>query len=150
MPSTPDTLAVIAQVFAAFDAHDLDTFGDLLAPEAVFVVGGGATILTGRDAIVAAIRPTIVALPDLHVTIENVFADGERGVAEVVREGTNTGPIRLPDSTELPPTGRKVRLPECIVFHVRAGKIERMVPYVDMLDTLQQFGLAPGQESVGE
>lgn len=87
-------------------------------------------------------KPTLDALPDLQVTIKNAFADGERGVAEVVREGTNTGPIRLPDGTSRQPTGREVRLPECVVFQIREGKIRRMVPYVDMLDTFQQFGIA--------
>lgn len=47
MAKTKETLAVIEEVFAAFDAHDLDAFADLLAPDAVFVVGGGETTLTG-------------------------------------------------------------------------------------------------------
>ncbi len=141
MTTTKETLAVISGVFAAFDAHDLDAFRDLLAPDAVFVIGGGETTLTGRDDIVAAVKPTLEALPDLQVTVRNAFADGERGVAEVVREGTNTGLIRLADGSSRKPTGRHVRLPECIVFQVREGKVVRMVPYVDMLDTFQQFGL---------
>lgn len=144
MTKSDETLEVITKVFAAFDAHDLDAFHDLLAPDAVFVIGGGDTTLVGQDSIVDAVRPTLEALPDLKVSIRNAFADGERGVAEVMREGVNKGPIRLPDGTVKEPTGRKVRLPECIVFEVREGRVVRMVPYVDMLDTFEQFGLLAG------
>jgi steroid delta-isomerase-like uncharacterized protein len=142
MNESEQTLAVIRDTFAAFNAHDLDRFRRLLADDAALVVGGSPQSFEGPDAVVAAIRPTLDAIPDLHVTVTNAFADGNRGVAEAVREGTNTGPIRLPDG-ELPPSGRSVRLPECIVFEVADGKIRRMVVYTDMLDTLAQLGLPP-------
>jgi ketosteroid isomerase-like protein len=61
----------------------------------------------------------------------------------VVREGTHTGATALPDGTPVPPSGRAVRLPECLVFTVRDGKVVRMAPYVDMLDTLRQLGVLP-------
>ena len=43
----------------------------------------------------------------------------------------------------MPPSGRAARLPECVMFTVRGGKVVRMAPYVDMLDTLRQLGAAP-------
>jgi ketosteroid isomerase-like protein len=114
MTKSDETLEAITKVFAAFDAHDLDAFHALLAPDAVFVIGGGERTLVGPDAIVDGVRPTLEALPDLKVSIRNAFADGERGVAEVMREGVNNGAIRRPDGTVRQPTGRKVRLAECV------------------------------------
>ena len=143
MSDSDQTLSVVREVFAAFDDHDLDHFRQLLADDAVLDVGGGALTIAGADAIVAAVGVTLVAVPDLRVTVTSAFASGPHGVAEVVREGTHTGPVPLPDGSEAPPTGRAVRLPECAVFEVRGGKVVRMAVYADQLDTSRQLGLLP-------
>src|SRR5215831_19500271 len=143
MNESEQTLAVVRQVFAAFAAHDLRAFRDLLHPDVVLQVGGGPGTITGADAVVAAVAVTVKAIPDLRVTVASAFAQGPLAAAEVVREGTHTGAAVLPDGTPVPPSGRAVRLPECLVFRVRDGKVVRMTPYVDMLDSLRQLGALP-------
>lgn len=143
MSPSHQTLSVVEGVFAAFDAHDLDRFRALLADDAVLTVGGGAQSFVGADAVVAAVGLTFRLIPDLRVAVTNAFASGPHGVAEVVREGTHTGPVPLPDGSESPPTGRAVRLPECVVFEVRAGAVARMTAYADGLDASRQLGLLP-------
>ena len=140
MSETDQTLAVVRQVFEAFAAHDLDAFRDLLHPDVVLHVGGGPTAIAGIEAVVAAVSVTVRAIPDLRVNVASTFAEGPFAAAEVVREGTHTSAAVLPDGTPIPPTGRTVRLPECLVFTVRDGRVARMAPYADMLDTLQQLG----------
>jgi predicted ester cyclase len=93
---------------------------------------------------------TLQAIPDLRVTVVSCFADGPLAAAEVVREGTHTGTALLPDGTPVPPSGRAVRLPECLVFRVRDGRVLRMAPYVDMLDTLRQLGALPPDGGLAE
>jgi ketosteroid isomerase-like protein len=144
MNDSDRTLAVVRDVFAAFDAHDLDRFRGMLADDAVLRVAGGSMVFSGPEAISAAVGATMEAIPDLRVSVTNAFASGAHGVAEVVREGTNTGPVRLP-AGESPPTGLPVRLPECVVFEVRDGKIVLMVPYADQLDAMSQLGLLPAR-----
>ena len=143
MSESDQTLFVVRQVFATFAAHDLDAFRDLLHPDVVLHVGGGTTTIAGVDAIVAAVSVTLRAIPDLRITVVSTFAHGPLAAAEVVREGTHTGATVLADGTPLPPSGRAVRLPECVMFTVRGGKVVRMAPYVDMLDTLRQLGALP-------
>ena len=143
MSESDQTLSVVRRVFAAFAAHDVDTFRDLLHPDIVLHVGGGPTTIAGIDAIVAAVSATVRAIPDLRVTVVSAFAHGPLAAAEVVREGTHTGAAVLPDGTPVPPSGRAVRLPECLVFRVHDGKVVRMAPYVDMLDSLRQLGVLP-------
>jgi predicted ester cyclase len=109
----------------------------LLHADVVLHVGGGTRIVTGADAVVATVSITLQAIPDLRVTVVSVFADGPLAAAEVVREGTHTGAAVLPDGSPLPPSRRAVCLPECLIFTVRRGKVARMAPYVDMLDTLR-------------
>ncbi len=148
MSTTTSTLALVKEVFAAFDAHDLDRFRDLLANDAVLNVGGGEESVQGADAIVAAVGVTLQAIPDLRVTVTNVFAEGNRGVAEVVREGTHSVAVDLPGGVQVPPTHQAVRLPECAVFTLRDQKIIRMVVYTDRLDTFQQLGMIPKEGDV--
>src|SRR5262245_29488269 len=143
MSESDQTLAVVRRVFAAFAAHDVRAFRALLHPEVVLQVGGGPASITGADAVVAAVSVTLQAIPDLRITVTSVFAQGPLAAAEVVREGTHTGATVLPDGTPVPPSGRAVRLPECLVFRVGDGKVVRMSPYVDMLDTLRQLGVLP-------
>lgn len=143
MSESEQTLAVVRDVFAAFDDHDLDRFRSLLSDDAVLDVGASGRKFEGAEAVVAAAGVTFAVVPDLRVTITNAFASGTRGVAEVVREGTHTGSVPLPDGMEAPPTGRAVRLPECAVFEVRNGQIVRIAVYTDQLSTSQQLGLLP-------
>ena len=143
MSESDQTLSVVRRVFDAFAAHDLDAFRDLLDPDVVLHVGGGTTTIAGADAVVAAVSVTTQAIPDLRVTVTSAFAQGQLAAAEVVREGTHSGAVVLPDGTPLPPSGRAVRLPECLIFTVRDGKVMRMAPHVDMLDTLHQLGALP-------
>lgn len=147
MNESERTLAIVTEVFAAFDDHDLDRFWALLADDAVLNVGGGEQTFRGAEAVVAAVRGTLEAIPDLRVTVTNAFASGPNGVAEVVREGTHGGPVSLPNGTEVPPSGRAVRLPECAVFEVREGQVVRMVVYADQLDTARQLGMLPEEDA---
>ena len=113
----------------------------MLADDAVLNVGGTDQTLPGAAAIVETVSVTLNSIPDLRVSVTRAFTQGPHGVAEVVREGTNTKPIPLPDGTEAPATGQPVRLPECAVFTIENEKIVRMTVYTDRLDTYQQLGL---------
>lgn len=143
MNSSARTLTVIHEVFAAFHAHDLARFRALLADDVVMpdATGVGSAVV-GPDAVVAAVSVMADAFPDLRVTVKNALADGERGAAEVLREGTHTGPLRLPVGV-VPPTGRSLRLPECVTFVVRDGLVTSMTAYTDPLSGMAQLGLFP-------
>ena len=140
MTATDQTLRVINEVFTAFRAHDLGRFRALLSERAVLHNPSTGESFTGPDAIAAAVAVTLDAFPDLEPQVTNLFAAGERGVAEVMRVATNTGPLRLPGG-QVPPTGRRVRMAECVVFQVRGGKVETMSVYVDRMSVLSQLGL---------
>ena len=140
-----ETLAVVEAVFGAFDAHDLGRFRSLLAADAVLVVGATGRRIEGSEAVVEAVGLTFALIPDLRVAVTRAFAAGPYGVAEVVRTGTHTGPVPLPNGTASPPTGRRVRLPECVVFEVHGGLVREMTVWADELGTARQLGLLPDE-----
>jgi hypothetical protein len=61
-----------------------------------------------------------------------------------VWEGTNTGPLTMPDCSELPPTGAVVSVPYVGVHTVRGGWLVRSHYYWDQMEFLKPLGLLPG------
>ena len=57
--------------------------------------------------------------------------------------GTHTGPLVLPDGTELPPTGKRVEVKGMELVRVRDGKIVVDNLYYDNLAVAAQLGLLP-------
>ena len=144
MSTTEQTLSVVREAFEALQAHDLDAFRALLSDEVVLRDPSTGALQSGPDVIVADMRGSMEVFPDYRPGVENLFADGEQAVAEIVRTGTNTGPLEMPGGP-IPPTGRSVRLPECLIFRVRGGKIVSMTSYADQLHAMQELGLDPSQ-----
>jgi predicted ester cyclase len=56
---------------------------------------------------------------------------------------THTGPFRLPDGTELAPTGKRVELRGMELVEVRDGKIVVDNLYYDNMAVMAQLGLIP-------
>jgi len=135
--SDRSTYDAVSAVLVAFQGHDLNDLPALLTSDAVLRDSSDA-VVEGPTAIVEAIRPMLVAFPDLEVEVVSLFTSGDRAVAELVRTGTHTGPLRGPEM-EIPPTGRTARMPEAILFRVRDGRVSELRAYVDRLHVLQEL-----------
>ena len=61
-----------------------------------------------------------------------------------VWEGTNTGPLTMPDGSELPPTGAVVSVPYVGVHTVRGGLFVSSHYYWDQMAFLKPLGLLRG------
>jgi predicted ester cyclase len=57
--------------------------------------------------------------------------------------GTQTGPLPLPDGTQLPPTGKRLEIKGMELVQVRDGKIVIDNLYYDAMAILAQVGLLP-------
>ena len=78
------------------------------------------------------------AYPDLHYTIDDMIAEGDRVVTKKTLTGTNTG-----DFGGLPATGKHVTLQFVDIMRVRDGKIVEHWLSMDRLSLLQQLGVVP-------
>ncbi len=83
--------------------------------------------------------------PDLHMSIEEVFAEGNKVAVRVTTRGTNTGPmVGLPAfgrlETPVPPTGKSVTGSGIYLFTVSDGKISSLAAEIDQMGLLQQLG----------
>jgi len=78
------------------------------------------------------------ALPDLHVTVDDLLAEGDKVAARVTLEGTHTSAVLGP-----PASGRKVRFGAILIARIAGGKIAQAWNNVDPLTLLKQIGALP-------
>jgi predicted ester cyclase len=78
------------------------------------------------------------AFPDLHYTVEDLIADGDKVVVRGTLRGTHQG-----DFMGIPPTGKQVSLTGITIDRIKDGKFVEGWANADMLGLLQQLGVIP-------
>ena len=85
----------------------------------------------------------LTAFPDAKYVVESFVEDGDRFADEWTFTGTNNGPLRLPDGTEMPGTGKPADIKGMEFVEVRDGKIVVDNLYYDFMAAVSQLGLVP-------
>jgi steroid delta-isomerase-like uncharacterized protein len=124
-----------------YNAGDLDACMELYAEDASQRMHDG--VFEGIDAIAERLARDLTAFPDAKYVVESFFAEGDKFGDEWTFTGTNTGPLRLPDGSEIPPTGKPVEIRGMEYVEVRDGKIVVDNLYYDFLAAVAQLGLVP-------
>jgi steroid delta-isomerase-like uncharacterized protein len=124
-----------------YNAGDLDACMELYADDASQRMHDG--VFEGIDAIAERLARDLTAFPDANYVVDSFFAAGDRFADEWTFTGTNSGPLRLPDGTEIPPTGKRVEIKGMEYVEVRDGKIVVDNLYYDFLAAVTQLGLVP-------
>jgi steroid delta-isomerase-like uncharacterized protein len=122
--------------------YDWAGMASLYASDALFVVPNARC--EGREAIRAWLEALERPFPDGVTETSRMVEEGDTLVAEYIWRGTNTGPLPMPDGTEIPATGKTMELPGVAVATVRDGKIVNEQDYFDMAAMMSQLGLMPG------
>ena len=102
----------------------------------------GSAFAGGIEGQVRAMR---TAFPDLHISIDEIFTEGNKTAVRVTTRGTNTGPlVGLPAfgrlETPAPPTGKSVTWTGIYVFKNSDRKIFSLALEIDQIGLLQQLG----------
>jgi steroid delta-isomerase-like uncharacterized protein len=77
-------------------------------------------------------------LPDLHVAVEDVIAEGDKVVFRATVTGTHQG-----EYMGLPPTGKSITYNEIFIFRFANGRIAEMWGVVDVFSQMRQLGVIP-------
>ncbi len=78
------------------------------------------------------------AFPDLHGTIEDIIAEGDKVVDRMTCEGTHQGVFM-----GAPPTGKRVKWSFIDINRIVDGKVVEHWAEVDTMGMMQQLGLVP-------
>jgi predicted ester cyclase len=69
------------------------------------------------------------AFPDLKFDVQQVTVNGNQATVKVQLSGTNTGTLSMPlpgMPSSIPPTGKKVSVPDAFVVTVQGDKVSQM------------------------
>lgn len=101
--------------------------------------GGPPGQPTGMAGFRQFVTMVTTAFPDLHVTIEDMIAEGDKVAARVTVRGTHTGNLM----GNIAPTGRHATWTGIDIFQIAGGKIIGRWNQRDLLRLMQQLGVIP-------
>jgi predicted ester cyclase len=85
------------------------------------------------------------AFPDLHITVEDMIAEGDKVATRETLRGTHKG-----DLMGIAATGKKVTFSGTVIIRFAGGKEVEAFGVTDMFAMYQQLGLAPPIGSGGK
>lgn len=129
------------QSTAAFNAHDMDGFADLIADDAVYRASGGMSG-AGKRACADFFSAWLSAFPDARVAVRDLYVCDDVAVEEGTFTGTHEGVLQTP-AGDIQPTGRRVTIDYMQAIRVRDGKQAAFDLIYDRLQLLEQLGLSP-------
>ena len=143
--SEQNKAVVLRAVGQVWNRGDYDSLDDLVASDIVIhspTPGGDIHGPEGLRQFYGALR---AAFPDLHFTIEDQVAAGDRVVTRWTARARHTGVFQ-----GIPPTGRQVRMAGIDIDRLADGKVVECWPVMDELGLLQQLGVVPTPGQAGD
>jgi predicted ester cyclase len=123
----------------AFNSRDLELISkaiDELVDPDVRIGTPLPVAATGAEALKQVWAILLRAYPDLHVTVEDVIAEGAKLVSRNTVTGTNQG-----EYMGRPPTGKPVAYNEIFIFQFDRGRVVETWGVVDVLSQMRQLGV---------
>jgi steroid delta-isomerase-like uncharacterized protein len=115
----------------------LESADELFAPEFVGHAPGN-TGTKGPEGVKQFVATWRAAMPDLQLTIDQQYAEGDMVGTVFTGTGTQTGPLM-----GIPPTGKSVTVKGMAIQHLTNGQVVSDWGEFDILGLLQQLGVAP-------
>lgn len=115
---------------------DVSVADEVFQPDCVIHINGNPQRDLSLDNFKQMIAGLLIAFPDLHFTIDDQFAAGEKVSTRWTAKGTNTGPFG-----EMQATGRGVEIEGLIIDHVINGRVAKRWELWDQMAMMQQLGL---------
>ena len=126
---------VVLGCWEVANGHEAAGFDRYYAEHVVYHGNDGE--IRGRENVKAYLQGFLTALPDLKLTVEDIFGEGDRVFSRARLQGTNTG-----EFNGMPATGKRVDLRWIMnACRVVDGKITEEWEILDQLELMRQLGL---------
>jgi steroid delta-isomerase-like uncharacterized protein len=96
------------------------------------------TPVTSREALKQYVAGYRAAFPDMHFTMDDLIAEGDKVVWRFTSSGTHDGPFM-----GIPPTGKPCSVTGIVIFRLENSRIAEAWVNIDALALLQQLGVVP-------
>jgi len=126
----------------AVNPKNLDVIDEIFATDFVGRPAGNPDV-HGPEGVKQFFAMLFDPFPDIHATVEDMFAERDKVVCRVTYFGTHQGELM-----GIPPTEKQVTLTGIVIFRIADGKIVEDWGVADFLGMMQQVGvIAPGRPS---
>lgn len=137
--SPEENKARVRQAFDEFiNRKNLTVVDDYVAPNYVGYYSAVPEPVRGRDEFRQFLQLYHQAFPDLRVTIDDAFAEGDKVAVRLTLRGTHQGELM-----GLPPTGKAVTVSAINLFQIENGQAVEQRASTDDLGMMQQLGVIP-------
>jgi steroid delta-isomerase-like uncharacterized protein len=120
----------------AMNQRKLEVYDEIVAPEVVLHTSSGG--FTGIDGFKAVASMYLNAFPDFHITIEDMFAEGDLVCIRFTNTGTHQGELM-----GIPATGASIVGTGIAIHRIADGRIQEAWLFADDLGVMQQLGVMP-------
>jgi len=141
--STEDNKALVRRFWQeVFNEQRLERADEFVAPDYL-----DHAAVPGQEPGLAGARQQrwatyFAASPDLHATIDDMVAEGDKLAVRYTVEGTQQGGL-----LGMPPSGKRFHVSALCIYRFAEGKIAENWEQADMLGLLQQLGVLPAPGS---
>jgi len=130
--SLEENKAIIRKVMETVNKRDLASLDELIAPDYV-----DATLqLKGLKGFKQSVTLLYEGFPDIHATIDDIIAEGDKVWDRVTLTATHTGEYR-----GLTPTGKKIAFKGVRIWRIVNSKVVERESFYDFLDFYKQLGV---------
>ena len=129
--SLEENKAIVRGFIEAYNKHDLSLFDDFVAPDYV-----DHTNQVDREGLKQLFIMAFKGFPDMHETIEDIIAEGDKVWIRVTFTATHTG-----EYLGFAPTGKKVTIEMVDIYRIVNGKHIEGRFVVDQLAFLKELGV---------
>ncbi len=138
-----ENVAIVRRWFdEVWNRGQLATIHELMAADAVGIgQGGGEVVIRGPHEFQAFVEKLRGAFPDIHVTIEDAFAAGDKAAARWSATMTHRG-----DHLGVPASGKQVRITGISLVKIANGKIVAGWDNWDEMTMMRAIGAIKGAE----
>jgi len=126
--------AVIHRWVKAINEGNADINEELFTPETDFHVPRGTA--PGREGRREWFLNRLTAFPDIHATIEEQIAEGNKVVSRITFQGTHNGPLGT-----ISPTGKSVEWTIITIDQIENGRILERFGLPDRMNLYRQLGI---------
>jgi steroid delta-isomerase-like uncharacterized protein len=147
--SVEDNKVIARRFWEAFNTGNLTAMDELFDADYVHHASFGR-VVRGSERVKRTIAEDRTGFPDLHFTIEDLFAEGDKVVVRLSACGTHQGTFSSPSGIGandllrgLPPTGKQVTFNVVDIYRITGGKIVEGWRSWDRLGLHQQLGVVP-------
>jgi len=137
--STEENKAIVRRVNnEVWSEGHLDVIDELIADDFVATVVGAPEQIRGPQGFREFVVMYRTAFPDLRITVDEQFAEGETVITRWTATGTNEGELM-----GMPATGKQVTTAGININRISGGKLVEGWGLFDQLGLLQQIGAVP-------